>query len=295
MSYVDAPRLDYIPSLPTTPEKARESVQAFEELIIPNLSLDVVQKILDSKSLRLAIVGTSPEASVLNSYLGGISSEELKKVKTAINKAGEYFVMVPHYPRKKNSGRAISLLNLKASQVVVNANTDYFPEESRDDLLSWLISNPNEWRAYARKEDVSMHIFYIRHGLLSGIPFGAAKWFDDYCGACARFLEFATKEENIILEHHHEDQRISPQELLQLEQLLESPTLQLSKLEKDLLLDARSITGEYNCGYFGFNGEKDREYVNKLREIYKESGIETLRTRIQREYSMVYPSDAAAG
>jgi hypothetical protein len=181
-------------------------------------------------------VGISPEIAFEPHDIAAFSKEAMEETLQEIGKYSQNF-FIYHKESTSTNQEKYHLFNLPAVRHIATHYPVYFPHSKiLTDTKNWLQSN---WELWADGRGMNC----IRYGLLSGFPLDAAIKFSLY---------------KRIRQKLEESQPITDEE----QELYETAYFADSRLTA--------------LSYFGFNTEKNGEYIRQLDEIYQESGISSL-------------------
>jgi hypothetical protein len=148
----------FIGKLPTDIDIAKQGVKCFQATV-DRLPLKAKGIFLNSLDIQNCFIGTNPET---RGDLDQFSAAQLSELSNILSQTAPDMLLLPHYDG--DMVKSASLLNLKAVRRVIENYPEYFPEEAKTDIKSWLKENENEW--FGGSQD----IVEIRYGLLSGYP-----------------------------------------------------------------------------------------------------------------------------
>lgn len=288
--------------LPTTPEiaqKGKEELEALLEKLPPgsagrllfnppeNASDTTIEKLIREgtpRQIKRGFAGIGAEVTIERHIMQLFPPEAFTQLQETINTHLENFVMI-----WEEGNRRYEILNLLAAQMIITNYPEYFPEAAQADPKEWLLNNHSEW-------EEGRGINGIRYGLFSGFSLDGVTKYPEYMNAENKLTglayifstddaQFIRDYTNLTTKSEDDKKRMAEviarleQERQRLEQELgeDLTHYKLTDEEKELAVNIHGVDSDNpRFGYYGFDTEGEKRYVQKLGEIYTQSGIDEL-------------------
>lgn len=260
--------------LPTTLEIAQAGTQEFKRVLHATRHWErgAPAGILFNKSIRNCFLGISPHVSLSEKNLAPPAGEVRsgfmqQKFIPLTRKNATNILIVPLEKSEQGFIDQVVLVNIKAAQRVVSNYPEYFPDIAQTDTKAWATAFATQDVSDLSSDERERRELQI--GLLSGYPLGSVLEYPIYRGAISKI---STHAPELLFDTIQAIQSSNDRNRTFLNKVVEDLANVLDVKERRVLLAAHMFDDPLQGGV-SLDEERDRKYIEKLKEIYEQSGL----------------------